>query len=79
MLVPDELRKLFRMVEEGPYLKRSSKGPLRIDLRRTRRELAAAIWRLRQIRGRNPRHLICGMINAAHFGHWSLELRRVCV
>jgi len=57
MLVPDELRKLFRMVEEGPYLKRSSKGPLRIDLRRTRRELAAAIWRLRQIRGRNPRHL----------------------
>jgi len=38
------------MAEERPYLKRSSKGPLRIDLRRTRRELAAAIWRLRQIR-----------------------------
>jgi uncharacterized protein (DUF433 family) len=50
MLVPDERRKLFRMVEERPYLKRSSKGPLRIDLRRTRRELAAAIWRLRKIR-----------------------------
>lgn len=50
VLVPNERRKLFRMVEERPYLKRSSKGPLRIDLRRTRRELAAAIWRLRQIR-----------------------------
>jgi uncharacterized protein (DUF433 family) len=50
ILMPDERRKLFRIVEERPYLKRSSKGPLRIDLRRTRRELAAAIWRLRQIR-----------------------------
>lgn len=50
ILVPDERRKLFRKVEERPYLKRSSKGPVRIDLRRTRRKLAAAIWRLRQIR-----------------------------
>jgi hypothetical protein len=50
VLVPDERRKLFRTVEERPYLKRTSKGPVRIDLRRTRRELAAAIRRLRQIR-----------------------------
>jgi uncharacterized protein (DUF433 family) len=50
VLVPDERRKLFRIVEERPYLKQSSKGPLRIDLRQTRRELAGAIRRLRQIR-----------------------------
>jgi hypothetical protein len=27
MLSPNERRRLFRMVEEQPYLKRSSKGP----------------------------------------------------
>ena len=50
VLVPDERRKLFRIVEEQPYLKQSSRGLLRIDLRRTRQELAGAIRRLRQIR-----------------------------
>jgi integrase len=49
-VLSNERRKLFRMVEERPYLKRSVKGPLCINLRRTRRELAATIRRLRQIR-----------------------------
>jgi uncharacterized protein (DUF433 family) len=49
-LLPAIRRRLFRLVEARPYLKRASKGALRIDLREPRRELAVALRSLRRSR-----------------------------
>jgi uncharacterized protein (DUF433 family) len=43
-------RALFRMVETRPYLKRVSRGVLKIDLREPRRQLAKALRCLRRSR-----------------------------
>jgi uncharacterized protein (DUF433 family) len=49
-LLPGKRRLLFRVIEARPYMKRLTGGVIRIDLRKPRRALAAALRCLRRSR-----------------------------